>query len=95
MHEIAIYGVYDNKAKSFVGRFLHTHKHEATALRDFTEAVTSDTPIRRHPDDFELVRLGYLDEEGKQLTPDTYTVTTARKVLDVIEANAANREAGK
>lgn len=89
----AIYGIYDNKAEEFPGRFLHVHRHEATAMRDFTELCTDpNTAMAKHPDDFDLVRLGYLDHETKQLIPDPHTITTARRVLDVIAANHAAKE---
>lgn len=88
-YDKAIYGVYDAKAEEFIGRFLSVHRHEATAMRDFYElCMDPNTPVHRHPDDFSLIRLAYLDDRNKVVWPEAHQVTTARRVLDLVEANA-------
>lgn len=60
MDNNTIYAIYDNVAKSLAGG-LYLHKHEASAVRFFAD-VASDpqTMVAKHPQDFDLVRLGHL-----------------------------------
>lgn len=62
MDSNTIYAVYDNVAKALVGG-LYLHKHEAAAVRFFAD-VASDpqTLIAKHPQDFDLVRLGHIND---------------------------------
>lgn len=62
-----IYAIYDNKAQDIVSVLQH-HAHEAVAVRTFTDvALAERSMMLTHPDDFDLVQLGYL------MTPDTET----------------------
>lgn len=92
-----IYAIYDNKAKALTGaNFLHLHRHETTAVRMFSEIATdAQTQINKHPDDFELVRLGWLDDSNGEITiaDDFAAVMSARTVLDVLAARS--REANQ
>lgn len=62
-----IYGIYDNVSRTLAGP-LHIFPADAAAVRMFGD-IASDpqTLIARHPQDFDLVRLGSLDEEGPNL----------------------------
>lgn len=63
-----IYAIYDNLAKAILGG-LHLYKHDAAAIRFFSDiATTANTQINKHPSDFDLVRLGFLENEV-ELTP--------------------------
>lgn len=57
-----IYAIVDKKADDIIGG-LALHKHEAAAVRSFTDVASSDkTMINRHPEDYELVCLGGITE---------------------------------
>lgn len=60
MDNNTIYAIYDNVAKAIVG-MLTMHKHEASAIRMYADiASMPDSQLNKHPQDFDLVRLGYL-----------------------------------
>lgn len=72
----AIYVITDNKAQDIVGPVLHTMAHEAVAIRLFVDVATSpNSGIAKHPADFQLERLGYL-EEDLSITPDRRIILT-------------------
>lgn len=56
-----IYAIHDNKAQDIVS-ILQVHIHEAVAIRTFTDIALSErSAIQQHPEDFDLIRLGFLD----------------------------------
>lgn len=58
-----LYAIYDNKAGAIVGPIMQ-HKHIATALRLFTDMMADPTSIAaKHPADFDLIHLGYLNDD--------------------------------
>lgn len=60
-----IYAILDLLAESYAGTVLHLFKHEAAAVRFFSDvASTPDTMIGKHTEDFALYRLGYIDENN-------------------------------
>lgn len=66
MHR-GIYAVLDLAADDLVGQMqaLTVHKHEAAAVRFFTDiAATQGSIVNKHPEDFVLKRLGFLDENN-------------------------------
>lgn len=61
-----IYAIYDNKAQDIVS-ILQVHAHEAVAIRTFTDiALTERSQIQQHPEDFDLIRLGFLDQTANE-----------------------------
>jgi len=59
-----IYAIVDKKADAIIAG-LHLHKHEAAAVRMFTDVANDDrSMLHRHPDDFELVCIGGLTEQN-------------------------------
>lgn len=60
-----IYAILDLLSESYAGTVLHIFKHEAAAVRFYNDvAGTPDTMINKHPEDFDLYRLGYIDENN-------------------------------
>lgn len=64
-----IYAIYDNVADQLVGG-LQLHKHVASAVRAFSD-IASDpqTLINRHPDDYDLIQLGFITPDN-QIKPE-------------------------
>lgn len=64
MKKAGIYAIRDKVAGMLIGG-LHVHRHEAAAVRFFQDIATMpDSQIGRHPADFELLEIGYLDDDG-------------------------------
>lgn len=58
-----IYAIYDNVAKQQTGP-LFTQSADAAAIRLFSDGLADKTTtLGQHPQDYDLVYLGYLDEE--------------------------------
>lgn len=54
-----IYAVYDLVAQTIVGRFLHLEKHDAAAIRMFTDAIANpQTDLHAHTADYNLICIG-------------------------------------
>lgn len=72
-----IYAIRDIKADDIIGG-LHMHKHHAAAIRMFSDiAADEKTYISKHPEDYELLRLGYLDLDGTPpIAPELQTIIT-------------------
>lgn len=75
-----IYAIIDTKADALIGG-LQLHAHEAAAVRTFGDvAADPQTMLARHPDDFELVCLGKLN--------DDHTITAMEQHLVIITGAA-------
>lgn len=62
-----VYAIFDKVAVMLVGG-LYLQKHDAAAIRFFHDVASAEQSlIRRHPGDFQLIRLGAVDEEGNVL----------------------------
>lgn len=60
----AIYAVRDKLAGIIIGNVL-TFAHDAPAARFFRDAVNDEqSPVAKHPHDYELVRLCSINDEG-------------------------------
>lgn len=69
-----LYVIVDRKAEEILGNIIHVTRHEAPAVRSFDDAARMpQSIIGQHPEDFDLVRLGYL-EEDLTLTVETETI---------------------
>lgn len=72
--KIGIYAILDNKAEMLIGG-LQLHKAQASAIRSFTDiALDPKTLINRHPEDFELIELGFLTDNNTIHPNDDYNV---------------------
>lgn len=64
MATIGIYAIRDTLAGMLIGG-LHMHRHDAPAIRFFTDVATMpDSGIGRHPNDYELVCLANISDDG-------------------------------
>lgn len=94
-----IYAILDTVADMIVGG-LHLHKHDAAAIRMFTDIASSDgTTINKHPEDFELIYLGALynpDPDGRHTIVDLggskhTTIITGKQYLAVSQPPIGER----
>jgi hypothetical protein len=66
-----LYSLYDKKTQTWSAPFVHTTKGDA--IRSFTDAVNKENAqslIYAHPEDFDLIRIGFFDETQGTLFPD-------------------------
>lgn len=65
-----IYTIVDTLAKAQVGP-IQLFRHEAPAVRFFSDvAGMQDSQVNLHPSDYALVRLGWLEDETLEITPE-------------------------
>lgn len=85
-----IYAIRDKVAEAFGP--LMTFPHDAPAIRAFSD-VASDpqTQVGRHPDDFELMELGILDDQAAEIVSQA----PARVVITGSSWRAAQVEASE
>lgn len=63
-----IFGVYDSKAMAFLQPFFS--ESVGAAVRAFGDAVNEgNSPLSKHPGDYQLYELGSIDTESGLLTP--------------------------
>lgn len=73
-----LYTVFDKVAGLVIGG-VQLHRHEASAVRAFTDVCTmSGSIVSQHPSDFALVRLGWL------VDADTPTMPTLEEDTAVV-----------
>lgn len=72
-----IYAIYDNVAESLLGNgLLHLHAHDAPAIRMFGDVASMpQSPIALHPQDFDLIKIGVLNDDNT-ITPVSEIVLT-------------------
>lgn len=80
-----LYAIRDIIARDIIGP-IHHFRHEAPAIRLFTDvAARQGTAINEHPGDYELIRLGHIDEEDDghtlTITADFHVVLTGSQWL--------------
>lgn len=78
-----IFAMRDNNARLIINTIYQ--KREGPAIRAFHEALsTPDTLAGKYPQDFDLLCVGYMDDETGQLTPHTppEVVTRGQDWLD-------------
>lgn len=72
--KIGIYAILDKKAEALVGG-LQLHRALASAVRSFTDiALDPKTMINRHPEDFELIELGFITDDNQIVPAEGYNV---------------------
>lgn len=68
-YQTGVYAIHDKIAGQLTGG-LYCHKHDAAAVRFYSDvAAMKDSNIGRHPQDYDLVRLGYVTHHN-ELVPD-------------------------
>lgn len=84
-----IYAILDTAADMYIGG-LHLHKHEASAVRMFNDiAMLPDTIIGKHPEDFELIQLGHLEDDNK-MSVEHMLVLTGKQWQQLQKVNQAS-----
>lgn len=66
-HRVGIYTIRDRKADECAPLFIS--KNHATALRMFEQACGSSDELRRYPDDYELLFMGFYDMYKASIEP--------------------------
>lgn len=62
--KLAIYAIIDIVSDSIIGTILPMHKHPAAAVRQFIDLLKDpNTQVGQHPEDHQLVCLGYINDE--------------------------------
>lgn len=73
--QIGIYAIWDIIAMQIVG-ILQMHRADAAAIRFFTDVATDpNTLVNKHPEHFNLLLLGAIDELNI-ITPGLETILT-------------------
>lgn len=63
-YQVAIYAILDLIAGTILGG-LQLHKHDAAAVRFYSDvAAMKDSLVGRHPQDFDLVKVGYITHDN-------------------------------
>lgn len=76
-----LYAVLDLVALAIVGG-ITLHRHEAAATRWFTDGLnTPDTMLNQHPEDYNLIRLGFLTDKH-ELVPNSSVIATGTQWLN-------------
>ena len=74
--DLLIYSVYDSKAEAFLPPFFLPR--EEMAIRTFSDAVNSnDHQFGRHPEDYNLFRLGTFDDSSGELRSEITPIVVA------------------
>lgn len=80
-----IYAVIDNKANDTVGRVLEVQTHNINSIRNFQEAFQTEGSIfAKHPEDFDLWCLGYIDPTTLALVPDKQLIITGTSMAAML-----------
>lgn len=78
-----IYAIYDRQARAVVGG-LQMHRHDAAAIRTFGDVASQKgSMVQMHPEDYDLIRLGHLDDDAEP------AVIQAHQVPEVVITGAA------
>lgn len=84
--KVGIYGFYDVKSRSYIGDTagLVLFRHDAVAMRSFGDLCRQEGSIfAKHPDDYEMHRVGEFDTESGQIQGDgVFVLANAKQVLD-------------
>lgn len=74
-----IYAIFDTVAGQVLGG-LYFHKHEAAAIRFFSDVAMMDkSQVGQHPGDYELIRLGWIAQDNKTIVADYVMVLSGAK----------------
>lgn len=76
-----VIGIIDKKANDFVGP-PWLYRHEAQAIRQYGDlAQDQNTLIYRHPEDYDVVQLGVIDDDSLEITPGYRVIMTGEQYL--------------
>jgi hypothetical protein len=76
-----LYILRDTVAEQGLGPIMQ-FKHDAVAVRSFREIVAmKESQVGKHPEDFELVRVGSYDDETFKVAPENPQVVVTGKAL--------------
>lgn len=67
--KLKIYAVHDSKAEAYMNPFFL--QNDAMAIRGFSDAANSDSPIAKHPEDYTLFHIGEYSEAKGEIIPST------------------------
>jgi len=82
-----LYMVYDTVSEAVTGPVL-SGKNDAVITRIFAEAVRDKNVLGRHANDYQLLRLGTMDDEGI-ITPNVpVVIATGSEFVDIQETLA-------
>lgn len=74
-----IYAIVDLVAKTILGNQVMLHKHDAAAVRAFVDGISHESC--KHPEDYELVCLGYFGDPAELDVGDEWVTPGYRSVL--------------
>lgn len=73
-----LYVIYDTTAQDIIG-LVQLHKHDTVATRMFQDIYNMEgSSLAKHPDDYELVCIGTLSDDGLTIDPEQRVVITAK-----------------
>lgn len=79
-----IYAIYDLTARAIVGQ-LAMFRHDAAAMRFFSDVASQrETIVGMHPQEFELIALGMIDE-NQNVIPNREKILTGEQWLAMQE----------
>lgn len=79
-HRPAIYAIHDTVANDLAGNVhaLSIHKSDASAVRYFTDGLADvQTSLNKHAEDYNLIRLGFLNDKHEIIPEQTVILTGA------------------
>lgn len=80
-----LYSIRDKRVNELVGNQMYIafcFRHDAQAVRYFADAVLDKSSIlNKHPDDYELVKLATIDEEGNITDANVIPLITGTALL--------------
>lgn len=64
-----VYALIDIAAQIIVGNLI-LHKADAPAIRQFHDTLSNPQAgtINKHPEDFDLIHVGYIDDDTREMT---------------------------
>lgn len=84
-----IYAIRDRIANDLVGMHMYTlmlFRTDQQAARYFADAVNDQTSIlNKHPGDYDLIKLGYLTEDGYIKTQDVHDIVITGDALVAVQ----------
>lgn len=88
-----LYAIYDKKAEDIVGNVIYLHRHEAAAVRMFADAASSpNSPVKKYPGDFCLIRLAVLKQDANEKFPTLVSAEPAEVINGETWVAAQNTE---
>lgn len=80
-----LYVIIDSVTNSPMGG-IQIHLNDASALRTLYDIATGDTLVNKHPEDFDLYRLGALGSD-RHIYPETVRILTGLQIAAIVKAS--------